>query len=280
MNARVLKYILCAMVFGMSACTIFHRPKEGAVVEVEGRYLYRSTLDSLTRGMEPEDSARVAEQYIRQWVCDVLVFQEAHRSASKEVERMVEDYRRSLYVYDYEQRYLLRRMPTQVDDSLVAQFYESHASQFVLNQAIVKGLLLIVPQDAPRQNDLRKWLDNPNEHLEEIEEYAYGNASGYELFLDRFVTANQLLLRLPPTAVNPLAGLSKTHRIEVQDSVSVYILQSVEDYQPGQPMPMEFARPEIEKVLLSQRRIEYLRRHRDDLYREAELFQKIRFYEE
>ena len=39
---------------------------------------------------------------------------------------------------------------------LIQQFYEQHKEHFILSESIMKGLLLIVPIDAPNLNSLRK----------------------------------------------------------------------------------------------------------------------------
>ena len=44
----------------------------GVAVALNGQYLYQSTLDSLSFGLSSEDSARVVEQYVKQWAKDIL----------------------------------------------------------------------------------------------------------------------------------------------------------------------------------------------------------------
>ena len=60
----------------LSGCTALMEKKQqaGAAVEVNGHYLYQSTLDSLTLGLSSEDSLRVAQQFISQWAKDMLMY--------------------------------------------------------------------------------------------------------------------------------------------------------------------------------------------------------------
>ena len=47
----------------LSGCTALEKKQQaGSAVEVNGQYLYRSTLDSLTVGLSSEDSLRVVQQ--------------------------------------------------------------------------------------------------------------------------------------------------------------------------------------------------------------------------
>ena len=120
--------IIVALVacFLLSACTVLEKKQQaGAVVELNGHYLYRSTLDSLTLGMNSEDSTRVAQQFISQWAKEILVYDKASSRTNQDIERLVENYRRTLYVHAYEQRLVDRRMSKTILDSTVVAVYEN-----------------------------------------------------------------------------------------------------------------------------------------------------------
>lgn len=278
----IILVLLAAMIL-LPSCGYFHtKHKAGTVVELNGNYLYEKDLQQITMGLQGEDSARVAEQYIRQWASDILVYDEARDRANAEIEALVEDYRRSLYVHDFQQRYIAQRMPTMVADTLVEQFYQTHASQFLLKECIVKGILIVVPNGAPKMDKLRKWMLSPDEkdNLENLERYAYGYATGYELFLDKWRTEADILTMMPFSENDLERLLREKKQIERRDSVSTYILQVTEKHMASELMPLDYARPEIEKIILSQRQVEYIERQRDQLYRDAVRYNKIKFYEE
>lgn len=278
----IILVLLAAMLL-LPSCGYFHtKHKAGTVVELNGNYLYEKDLQQITMGLQGEDSARVAEQYIRQWASDILVYDDARDRANAEIEALVEDYRRSLYVHDFQQRYIAQRMPTMVADTLVEQFYQTHASQFLLKECIVKGILIVVPNGAPKMDKLRKWMLSPDEkdNLENLERYAYGYATGYELFLDKWRTEADILTMMPFSENDLERLLREKKQIERRDSVSTYILQVTEKHMASELMPLDYARPEIEKIILSQRQVEYIERQRDQLYRDAVRYNKIKFYEE
>lgn len=283
MKKNSILTILLAAVTLLPSCDFFHtKHKAGTVVELNGNYLYEKDLQQITMGLQGEDSVRVAEQYIRQWASAILVYDEARDRAKPEIEALVEDYRRSLYVHDFQQRYIAQRMPSLVADTLVEQFYQSHSAQFLLKQCIVKGILIVVPHEAPKLDKLRKWLLSPGEkdNLEKLERYAYGYATGYELFLDQWRTEADILTMMPFSENDLERMLREKKQIECRDSVSTYILQVTEKHMASEQMPLDYARPEIEKIILSQRQVEYIERQRDQLYRDAVRYNKIKFYDE
>ena len=270
--------LFCAV---LSGCQWFEQKRmTGVAVALHGQYLYQSTLDSLSFGLLSEDSARVVEQYVKQWAKDILVYDKAKGAVDKTIEALVEDYRRSLYVHAYEQELVERRMPKQVADSVVEQIYAAHPEKFELRESIAKGVLIVVPNGAPNMKKLRGWLtDLSEENLENIEKFAYNYAVGYELFTDQWRTAQQLLLTMPFEQDELDRLLRSKQQIELQDSLSTYILQVTDKRMAGEPMPIEYARPEIEKAVLSQRRVQFLQEERERLYEDAIKYNKIVFFE-
>jgi len=261
----------------LGSCTALEKKQQaGAAVEVNGQYLYRSTLDSLTVGLSSEDSLRVAQQYISQWAKDILLYDKAKARTKSELEQLVEDYRRSLYVHAYEKYLVDRRMPKAVPDSTVQQVYDRMPERFLLDESILKGIFVVVPNDARDIAKLKGWLTK--EKLDEIEKYAYQNASGYELFTDKWLTTTELLAHVPAERAEIETQLKNKNQVEVTDSLQTYLIQVTEKHLRGERMPLEYARPEIEKIVLSERQVDFLNKEREKLYNEAIQEKKIIFF--
>lgn len=281
MNCKILNiFIVGVLLSGMTACQYLKKHQQGGVVaEVAGQKLMEEDLLQITRkASSPEDSARYADAYIQQWAEDILIYEKAKDNAA-DIERLVEDYKRSLYVHAYEQRLVQQRMNKTLQDTVVSAYYENNREQFILGESLLKGILLIVPNDAPKVDKLKKQLAQPDaENIEYIEKYAYQYATGYELFTNRWMRATQIVLRLPLETNNLVQQLKRTDLIEVQDSISTYLLQVTDKCLPGEVMPLDYARPEIEEILLGQRQAVFLREQREHLYNEALKFNKLKIY--
>lgn len=278
------KYIiLTTLVCVLYGCSLFEQKRHsGVVAEYKGKTLTNEEVQRQTIGMSTEDSARVAEQYIYQWAINLLEYDVAKDKLNKDIERMVEDYRRSLYIHEYEQYLIAQRMSKEVEDTIIKEFYDLHSHHFVLREAIVKGVLLVVPNGAPNMDLLRKNIQHPEEeeNIEWIEKFAYQYATGYELFLDDWKTVSQIILRMPFEKDDLNKQLKATRQIELQDSINTYLLQVTDLYQANQPMPIEYARPEIEKIMLAQRQVNFIQQERIGLYEKAIKEGILKRYEE
>lgn len=269
----------CSLLLCLAGCNLFQRDvKEGAVVQLGNNYLYQSDLDAVTQyAATPEDSARYAEQFIRRWATDILQYQEGKNHSTPEIEALVEDYRRSLYVAQYERHLVDKRMNKTISDAEADTFYVRHPDRFILQENILLGALLVIPQDAPAQPELRKRLaDLANEeNLEYVEKYAYQYASGYELFTQQWRTGNQIVMRMPSNKWQKALAAGKQYA--EQDSVNIYLLQVTDCRLAGDTMPIDYARTTIDKMILAERRVTFLQAQREELYEEATRFGKIRF---
>ena len=195
---KVIIFIACITLLG--SCTLFEKKRNnGVVAECKGKMISWHEMDQLTAGLSAADSAAFAEHYIHQWAIDILEYDIARDKSKKYIDQLVEDYRRSLYIHEYEERLIAQRMPREVPDTLIQSFYESHRHQLILRNDIVQGLLLVTPKDAPNLDKLRKMIKDPHneENIEWIEKFAYQYAVGYELFLEEWKSTNEVIVYLP-----------------------------------------------------------------------------------
>ena len=266
----------------LNSCNLFEeRRLSGTAAEYNGKTITLKQLQLLTTGLTPEDSTRVAEQYIRQWAIDLIEYDIAKDQTNKTIESLVEDYRRSLYLHEYEEQLIAQYMPRIIEDSVIQSFYDMHRNHFILPETIIQGILLVVPHDAPNIDELRKKIQHPDveENIEWLEKFAYQYAVGYELFLDDWKNTNAVIVHIP-LGVNELNKQLRTKRqIELQDSVNTFILQVTDMHPEGAQMPLAYARKEIENILLHERQIEFLQREREALYNQAIKEGKLKLYE-
>ena len=287
--------VLSVLMTFLCGCQALEKKQQvGAVAELNGHYLYRSTLDSLTLGLNSEDSLRVVQLFIRQWAQDILLYDNSTARTHQEIEQMVSEYRRTLYAQAYEDRLVEHRMPKSIPDSAVQAIYDRMPDRFILDESIVKGVLLVVPNDAPNLSKVKQWLlkigterqerkekknSKATNVLDDIEKYVYQNASGYELFTDQWTTVTALTRQMPVERADLETKLKYGNRIEISDSTQTFILQVTEKHMRGEKMPVEYARPQIEKIILNARRVEFLRKERERLYNDAVQEKKIKFFD-
>lgn len=272
--------ILCVVLF--CGCAKFEQKRlSGVAVEYNGATVTYADLDALTHGLSSEDSARVADSYIQQWATSLIVYDRSKEIKSREIDEMVENYRRSLCQHEWERKQIAQKMPMLIEDSLVLEFYEQNKQHFILDRAILRGLLLIMPVGAPNIEKLKDMVEVPHEeeNIEWVEKYAYQYAVGYELFLDDWKTVEQIAVYMPYSQDELSKQIKQKKQILAQDSLNIYLLQVTDFCGKGEYKPLEYVQDEIKELILSQRQVEFIRLLREDLYEKAVQQGKLKRYE-
>lgn len=162
---RILLPLIVTLAFFPSCTMISSIVHDDQVVARVGKEkLYKSELEKFIPDFSsPEDSARLAEQYIDTWATDLLYMRVADEQLSKseiDVSTELESYRHSLIKYRYEQRYLHERLDTLVTDDQVTTYYKAHPADFALKRPILKVRFVDVMKDSPNKDAILKMMSS------------------------------------------------------------------------------------------------------------------------
>lgn len=253
------------------------------LVEVDGRFLYREDLQAVMPvGLSADDSLLFADDYVRNWAEEVLLYDKAEENIpdNAEVERLVANYRKSLILHIYQQALIHQKLSAQVTEEEVEAYYRDNLNLFKVDRPLIKGLFIKVPLKAPHLSDVRRWYrSDSRESVEHLEKYSLRNAVAYEYFYDKWVPAVDILGRLPEGGVAAETALRQKRPVELADTAFHYFL-NVTDYRAvGEEEPYEMARAHARDLLLNIRQVEFMRQVRDDLYRRAVENDEITYYD-
>lgn len=277
-------FIFIAFVSLLCACKGTQPTDDAEVlVRVKDRALERSEITTqIPRGFSSADSLLLAESLVKKWVKDALVYQVALRNLGDEkeaVDKLVEDYRHSLLRYRYQEQLVREKLSANLRESDKLSYYEENQKKFVLDKALVKGLFLKIPVDAPGLSDVKGWYKSTSEaSLEKIEKYSVQNASIYDYFYDKWVDFDQVLDNIPVHVANPNEFLKANKFVEATDSSYCYLL-NIKEYLPvGGIAPYDYASPQIVEMLTNLRKVEFLKKFEEELYNDAVKGGDVKFY--
>lgn len=275
--------VTCFMLLVCSCHQTSEDDQRGEPVVRAGEYsLYKSDLRSaLPVGVHGADSVQFAEKFIRTWVEDMLMYQQAVENLpdGKEIDERVEAYRRALTVHIYQEKLVEQELGSKVADSEIETYYNTHSEQFVATEPYLKGVFMKVPLHAASLKNVRAWMKNPegNGNLDRLEKYSISHAVSYECFPDRWKPFSEISLQMP-LVKKDLDNLRGHRSVEVSDSAFRYLLHVCEVLPVGERVPLEYASGEIREILVNLKRAEYIGRMKSDLYKRALEDKKIIYY--
>lgn len=268
----------------MSGCSgSFNHQGKTPLVEVGDAFLYKEDLDAaLPVGIQDKDSVRFAEDYIRNWVEDVLLYGKAEGNIpdNEKIDQQVAAYRRALIMHTYQEELVRQKLGTEVSEEEIEAYYEAHAAQFRAEQPYIQGLFMKVPVQTRNLNRVRNWYKrNTQDAIDGLEKFSIAHAVSYEYFYDRWRPVSEFALKMPLEALETdMDYLKRNKNVEVRDTVYCYFLH-VEQFLPkGDPLPLEYAKNEIKEMIINLKRVAFINQIKNDLYREASENNDIIYY--
>lgn len=229
------------------------------VAEVGSSRLYKSELNALIpKGIQREDSVRLARQYINAWALDqvfLTIAEQQLSKAEKDVTKELEDYRKSLLKYRYEQLYVNERLDTAVSDDNVEAYYTANVNKFELHRPIVKARYLRMSADSPVLPKIRKKMSSDQvQDLVDADSLAYSSALKFTTWNDRWIDVASLALEFGTDYVEILSSV-RGGWVEMTDSTGVTSLAFISDIvREGETAPMEYCAPQIKDMIISARK--------------------------
>lgn len=268
----------------MSGCSgSFNHQGKTPLVEIGDAFLYKEDLDAaLPVGIHDKDSVRFAEDYIRNWVEDVLLYGKAEGNIpdNEKIDQQVAAYRRALIMHTYQEELVRQKLGNEVSEEEIEAYYEAHAAQFRAEQPYIQGLFMKVPVQTRNLNRVRNWYKrNTQDAIDGLEKFSIAHAVSYEYFYDRWRPVSEFALKMPLEALETdMDYLKRNKNVEVRDTVYCYFLH-VEQFLPkGDPLPLEYAKNEIKEMIINLKRVAFINQMKNDLYREASENNDIIYY--
>ena len=248
--------------------------EEETVAKVGTERLYRSELNKLIpKGIAIEDSIRLARQYINTWASD-LVFQkiaeEQLSKAEKDVTKELEDYRKSLLKYRYEQLYVNERLDTAVSEDMIEEYYVSHEDRFILQRPVVRARFLLISSDSPSLGKIRKKMASDEvADLVEADSLAYSSALKFMTWDNRWIDISVLAREFGTDYSSVIGGMDGKWVERTDTSGFVSLAYVAEIVRSGQMAPVEYCTPMIKDMIISARKQSLITTLEQDLLKDA-----------
>ena len=275
----------------VSSCQLVHRVSDTAaelfgdevVARVGDHKLFRSELaEYIPAGVSPEDSLGLAQRYINAWAEELLFLDMAESRLSKEekdVSKELDEYRRTLLKYRYEERYINERLDTLISDEEVRRYYQEHTDKFLLDRPLLKARYMVIPADSRSLRTLKELMSS-SDAAETLaaDSLAFTAALRYVDGSDSWMDAI-LLARELGTDVESMMKALRNGFIELPDgSGNLRVAYVAEMVAKGNPAPLEYCEDRIRDIILSARKHDLVSGLERDLLKDAQTKGKFVIY--
>ena len=273
--------VLLALVAAVG-CRMVHRVSDSAaelfgdavVARVGEHRLMRSELAAyIPAGVSSEDSLALAQSYIKSWAEELIFLDMAEKHLSdeeKDVTKDLEDYRRTLLKYRYEERYINDRLDTLISDEEVRNYYRDHMDKFLVDRPLLKVRYMIIPADSRSVKTIKELMSS-DDAMDAIaaDSLAFTAALRYVDSSDAWMDAILLARDLGTDEASMMKAL-RNRTIEFKgDDGLLRVAYVVDMVQKGSPAPLDYCEERIKDILLSARKHELVGGLERDLLNDA-----------
>lgn len=278
-----MKKVLLLIALGAAcACQMVNRVSDTAaelfgdavVARVGPHRLTRSELaDYIPAGVSSEDSLGLAQQYIKAWAEELLFVDLAETRLSddeKDVTKELEEYRRTLLKYRYEERYINERLDTLISDEEVRDYYQAHKDKFLVDRPLLKTRYMVIPAGSRNLRKLKELMASEDVvDAVAADSLAFTAAIKYVDSSDNWMDAILLARDLGTDEVSMMKAL-RGRFIELKgDDGNLRVAYVVDIVQKGSPAPLDYCAERIEDIILSARKHELVSGLERDLLNDA-----------
>ncbi|MCR4844547.1 MAG: hypothetical protein K5843_06130 [Bacteroidales bacterium] len=253
------------------------------VARVGNHKLYRSELlKYIPAGASPEDSASLALQWINAWAEDILLLDMAEEQLSgedKDVRKELEEYRRTLLKYRYEQLYINQRLDTLITDEEIEQYYLANKERFRLERPLMKARYMIISAGARSLPVLKEKMSSDNEQeimmADSLGSYA---AIKYVDAADTWMDAITLASEMGIDYLSLVASIKNRFSELKDENGNLHIAYIAEMAPEGHTAPLDYVADRIRDIILSARKHKLEIELERDLLEDASRNQKFVIY--
>ena len=276
-------FLFIAIYIGLLACN----PKKPTdannplLASVFSQNLYYADIQDLLPSSSPDDSLVAINNMVNRWIKNTLLMREAEKNIPPDlnIEQLVNDYRESLILHNYEQMLVEKNLDTLISDSELQQYYNATKSQYILEYTIVQCVYLKLPKNYEQSQKIKNLLRGNTPNIGELA--ALINQDDIEKRITSGVWYRALdILDLMPDNAARIRDLSKNKLFDIKDGDYQYLLKIIAKVPASREAPLSYIKDQIIRIILHERKINLLQNINDRLYERELQNNNIKIYSE
>ncbi len=248
---------------------------QNAIARVGNDYLTKEQLlRQMPEDLSSEDSIAFTEQFIQKWIKEEIIVQKAEEvlpEENKDVTERLEEYRKSLLIYAYEQAYLVNRLDISVTEREIAGYYESHKEDFLLKGFIIKGYYGIF-KDSIDVEPVKEWYLLKNTPKDYISLFGFSeiNAVDYHLDTLNWMYFDEIMDKIPlENNIHKNSFIKHKRKIYFEEGGFIYFLNVLDYKLEDELSPLEFEKDKIKAIIINKRTKKIRTELAENLYNDA-----------
>ncbi len=270
------KFIIAvsSLIIILAGCKHNNVNEKDIVAKVNDAVLTKSEIKELMEenNFKGKDSLYVIKAYVRNWVVNQLLKQEAENNLNDldraRIEKLVNEYKTDLFVNKYKQLYIKQKLDTAISDTELVSFYHSYNFDYRLKQPIIKAVEVKVPKRSYKYYEIRKLMKDADKNFDEIKKICSEHKYYLSDFGERWINFEPFKENYKIENKNLQKG--KLFIKSAPADTLVDEMLYVSDFMlPGDTIPYELVKDNLKKIILHKRKVSLFYQLVNNTYQDA-----------
>lgn len=230
------------------------------VAEVDGHFLTKTDLQGIGRGLSEEDSLKMVQFFIEEWIKEQLLVKKAKEMMPSEqidFSRQVQEYENELILEAYSAE-LKQKADTIVSYQEMLDYYKEQKENYILAENLYKVNYVSIPSSSPVIDSIYGWLMNGEPQAKVKVANRAESFNGTAVLEDSLWVSQSTLLTWYPVEAWVLESYQPENvKVFFADGVT-YLLKVVNKRQAGESAPFAYKKKEIKGILIAKRKRDYV----------------------
>jgi hypothetical protein len=251
--------------------------EDAIIAEFKEQKLKLSDISSMLPQFETaEDSIRFLTQYSEKWLKDLSFLEKAKSESisTPEIDELVEDYKNSLILTNYEEKLINSSIDSQVTEKELLNYYDQKKGEYKLEESIIRLMFVKISKvgfDGKVFDPL--WSKSNINNHNELLKYCQNNAEFFLLQADKWYKWKEIADIIPSKFLSQ-SNLHTGMQREFADFKFHYFIKIKEVVRPNEKPPISYFSMQAEKSILHDRAKNLIEKEKKVQY-EKMLNQKI-----
>ncbi len=252
------------------------------IASVGSHELYLRDLSERTDLVSEEGKDSISTLYSRAeyWTREIVFLDNAKNviKNTSEIDKLVESYRNSLLIDQFERLILKEKTDTIVTDEELMKYYNERRGEYKLDGAILKMMYVIIKKSNIDEKFFKPlWMNLRPNQIGVLQKYCSDHAEDYRLNGDKWQKWNDIKEVFPSNIIQ-LNKLFKGMQQLFKDKDLFYYIKVIDLVKPNEEPPLSFVKEQAINSILYIKKNKILENRKKQLYEDAVKAKKVNIF--
>ncbi|MCX7727980.1 MAG: hypothetical protein N2203_00760 [Bacteroidia bacterium] len=231
--------------------------KQECVVTYKENCLDKKEIAPLTQNYNKQDSIRIAQSYVKEWLVKEKLYEEAQKKIlinEKEIEKLATDITKQYIISEYLKTYIQENMDTSISEQEIMAYYQQHKNSFKLANNIVQIYYVKLNDNEKDISVFKKMLSNYSKDKTSLNNFIREKSMSYFIEDSLWLKWDDVIREIPYLKTYEINSLSKGKVMEWRDGI-YYRYIKIKDYKvKDEYSPFVYEKEKIRSIILNERK--------------------------